>query len=310
MAGGRVVWFADAACADRRVAGGKGASLAGMAAAGLPVPDGFVVTSEALTGTLAAAGVELRLSAALGHGQPPDPGGLAREAQALVAGAPLEPGLAADVTDAYERLGSGPVAVRSSACSEDSESASFAGQQDTYLNVRGARDVVAAVRRCWASFFSERALFYRARKGSLADVRMAVVVQCLVQPRKSGVMFTMDPVQRRRDRMVVEAVWGLGEAVVSGRVTPDHYLVDRAGIPKRVEVSVQPFLIEAQEDGGTVERQLDPVVGGARVLADEELAGLAGMAHRLEALLGGPQDVEWAIQDAQLYLLQSRPITA
>ena len=140
---------------------------------------------------------------------------------------------AAEVEAAYGELGEGLVAVRSSACAEDSEAASFAGQQETYLNVFGGAEVSRRVADCWASFFSERALFYRAKKGSLEDLGMAVVVQRMVEPAKSGVMFTVDPVQRRRDRMLVEAVFGLGEQVVSGHVTPDHYVVDRAGRVKR-----------------------------------------------------------------------------
>jgi len=235
---------------------------------------------------------------------------VAGEAQALVLKSPLDPLLVAELAEAYEQLGAGAVAVRSSACAEDSKAASFAGQQETYLNVRGTSEVVAAVRRCWASFFSERALFYRARKGSLSDLHMAVVIQRLLHPQKSGVMFTVDPVQRRPDRMVVEAVWGLGEAVVSGRVTPDHYVLDRAGAPQHVQISVQPLIVEAMETGGTAERRLDPAVGGGSVLTDAELAQLARMGSRLESLLGGPQDVEWAIEEGQLFLLQSRPVTA
>ena len=242
--------------------------------AGLPVPEGFVITSHALSAD------------------------------------PVSPALTAEVSDAYSRLGAGPVAVRSSACAEDSESASFAGQHETYLNVRGGADVVAAVARCRASLFSERALFYRDRKGSLDDVRMAVVIQRQLNPAKSGVMFTLDPVQHRRDRMVVEAVWGLGEAVVSGRVTPDHYVTDRAGVARRMYISVQPLLIDSVDTGGTFERPLDPAIGGTRVLTDEDLTALAAMGHRLEAIFDGPQDVECAIQDGHLYLLQSRPVTA
>src|SRR5207249_9398330 len=130
---------------------------------------------------------------------------------------------------AYTELGAGPVAVRSSACAEDSEAASYAGQQETYLNVSGGAELCRRISACWASFFSERAVFYRSRKGSLDDLRMAVVVQRMVDPRKSGLLFTVDPVQHRRDRMVVEAVYGLGEQVVSGRATPDHHGGDRNG---------------------------------------------------------------------------------
>src|SRR5919201_3820093 len=208
-----VVWFDDAACLDVGIAGGKGASLARMAAEGLPVPPGFVVAADALGRCV--DGERLRT--------------LAREgdhaaAQALFRGASPPD----DVAPAYERLG-GLVAVRSSACAEDSDAASFAGQQETFLNVFGAAEVARHVVECWASFFSERALFYRARKGSLDDVRMAVVVQQMVEPEKAGVLFTCDAVQRRRDQMIVEAVFGLGEQVVSGHVTPDHYVIDRGG---------------------------------------------------------------------------------
>ncbi|MBV9280875.1 MAG: pyruvate, water dikinase, partial [Chloroflexi bacterium] len=177
------------------------------------------------------------------------------------------------------------VAVRSSASAEDSEAASYAGQQETYLNVSGADEVCRRVVDCWASFFSERALFYRGRKGSLADLGMAVVVQKMVDPEKSGVMFTVHPVNHRRDRMIVEGVYGLGEQVVSGEVTPDHYVVDRSGKVK-----------------------LEKLVHG-RVLGEEELRRLAELGRKLEEYFGRPQDVEWAMADGQIYLLQSRPVT-
>jgi pyruvate,water dikinase len=190
-----------------------------------------------------------------------------------------------EVGPAYERLGGGEVAVRSSACAEDSEAASYAGQQETFLQVSGAEDVCTRVVDCWASFFSERALFYRSKKGSLDDLRIAVVVQRMVAPKKSGVLFTVDPVQRRRDRMIVEAIFGLGEQVVSGEATPDHYVLDRAGVSKREHL----------------------VNGG--VLEGDELVALAELGRSLEDRFGGPQDIEWAIADDTLYLLQSRPVT-
>jgi pyruvate,water dikinase len=266
-----VVWFEDERCTDVRLAGGKGASLAAMTAAGLPVPPGFVVPAHALGA--AVDGARLRE-----HARAQECG----RAQALVRSA-APPRLA--IAGAYERLGAGPVAVRSSACSEDSEAASFAGQQETYLNVLGAGEVCSRVVECWASFFAERALFYRARKGSLDDLEMAVVVQRMVEPEKSGVVFTVDPVQQRRDRMVVEAVFGLGEQVVSGAVTPDHYVLDRGGTLKR----------ERLQNG--------------RVLTLDELHRLVELGRGLEQRFGGPQDIEWAIAGGEIYLLQSRPVT-
>jgi pyruvate, water dikinase len=265
-----VLGLEEPACRDVLVAGGKGASLAAMIADGLPVPPGFVLVASALERSVDAARLR-ELARAQAH----------EEAQALVGRA--EPPRAA-LVEAYGRLG-GKVAVRSSACAEDSQAASFAGQQETFLDVQGAEAVCARVIDCWASFFSERALFYRSRKGSLEDLGMAVVVQAMVAADTSGVLFTIDPVQRRRDRMVVEAVRGLGERVVSGETTPDHYVVDRAGVVKR----------ERLVNGG--------------VLRPHELAALAELGRGLEERFGCPQDVEWAIADGRIHLLQSRPVT-
>jgi pyruvate, water dikinase len=266
-----VVWFRDERCRDVACAGGKGASLAAMTALGLQVPPGFVVPSWVLE--LAVEGEQLR--ALLHNGERERAAELVRSA---------EPPRGA-IVEAYETLGGGPVAVRSSACAEDSDAASYAGQQETYLNVNGAGDVCRRVVDCWASFFSERAVFYREHKGSLDDLRMAVVVQRMVAPVKSGVLFTVDPVQQRRDRMLVEAVFGLGEQVVSGDATPDHYVVDRGGELKRERL----------------------VSGG--VLTGRDLVVLADLGRLLEERFGCPQDVEWAIAGGELYVLQSRPVT-
>jgi pyruvate,water dikinase len=241
-----------------------------MTAAGLPVPPGFVIASKVLE---QAVDVErLReLSRAQAH----------QEAQELVRS--VKPPRQS-IIGGYKRL-DGAVAVRSSATAEDSEVASYAGQQETYLHVIGGDEVCRRVVDCWASFFSERALFYRARKGSLEDLGMAVVVQKMLEPEKSGVLFTADPVHRRRDRMVVESVFGLGEQVVSGEVTPDHYVLDRAGAVKRQKV---------------VDDQ---------VLTEEELRELAELGCHLEERFGMPQDIEWAMADGKIFLLQSRPVT-
>jgi pyruvate,water dikinase len=265
-----VVFFDEEACLDVEVAGGKGASLAAMTAAGLPVPPGFVVRADALARSVEAERLR-ELARAQAH----------VEAQALVRAAvpPIE-----ELTGAYERLGGGSVAVRSSAAAEDSEAASFAGQQETYLEIEGAEAVAQHVVLCWASFFSERALFYRGHKGSLDDLGMAVVVQRMVPAEKAGVLFTVDPVQRRRDRMIVEAVLGLGERLVAGEVTPDHYVVDRDGAVVRA-------------------------VAPAGVLGEGELADLAAVGRLLEQHFGSPQDIEWAIAGGRVSLLQSRPVT-
>src|SRR5947207_6070310 len=245
-----ILWFTDEACRDVRLAGGKGASLAAMTAEDLPVPPGFVIPAYMLEQSVHTERLRELVEV---HDY--------KEAQALVH--QVEPPREAIIA-CYERLGGGKVAVRSSACAEDSETASYAGQQETYLNVSGGDEVCARVVDCWASFFSERALFYRERKGSLADLGMAVVVQQMLDPLKSGVLFTVDPVHRRRDRMVVEAVFGLGEQVVSGAVTPDHYVIDRAGECKRNRVTRRP------------------------VLDTEDLRRLADLGRRLEVHFGSP----------------------
>ncbi len=271
MSNTTILWFTDEACSDVGLAGGKGASLAAMTAEGLPVPPGFVIPAYMLEQSVHAERLRELVEV---HDY--------REAQALVQRA--EPPREA-ILACYERLGGGKVAVRSSACAEDSEAASYAGQQETYLNVSGGDEVCARVVDCWASFFSERALFYRFRKGSLIDLGMAVVVQKMLDPIKSGVIFTVDPVSRRRDRMIIEAVFGLGEQVVSGEVTPDHYVVDRAGDVKREHIIHK------------------------RVLEPEEIRELAALGSRLATHFGTPQDIEWAREEGKIYLLQSRPIT-
>jgi pyruvate,water dikinase len=278
-----VIWFTDEACQDVGLTGGKGASLARMTAEGLPVPPGFVIPSYVLEESLdtermlelAATQSAEGLQELVARCQPPT--------EEITAA--YENLVGARVTATYKRVGDAKVAVRSSAVAEDSEAASYAGQQETYLFVEGAEEVCRRVVDCWASFFSERALFYRSEKGSLEDLRMAVVVQKMVDPEKSGVIFTVDPVRRRRGRMVVEAVRGVGEQVVSGEVTPDHYSLDRKGKLKREKIVDE------------------------RVLTDEELLRLSELGRKLEEKHRVAQDIEWAIVGDEIFLLQSRPVT-
>lgn len=267
-----VLEFTDERCREVELSGGKGASLASMTQNGLPVPPGFVVTSRAFA--RAVDGDKL-----LGCLKAQDLDG----ARAVVAQTEPPRDL---IKAAYERLPQGvSVAVRSSACAEDGTDASYAGQQETYLFVEAFDEVVQKVVECWLSFFSERALFYRQHKGDLDDIRMAVVVQQMVDAEKAGVMFTVDPVNHRKDRIVVEAARGVGEHVVSGEVTPDYYTLDRKGTLKKARV---------------VDEQ---------VLTTSELADLVKMGIHLADLNGCPQDIEWAYDSTGLYMLQSRPVT-
>jgi pyruvate, water dikinase len=306
-----VLGFDDLDCENPNEAGGKGASLARMTRWGLRVPPGFVIRASVLADLLDASGARENVLSLLAGGGDDGAAASSHNVQPLIHDLRLPADFSAAVAGAYERLNSDVgVAVRSSARAEDSEAASFAGQQETYLNVRGHDEVLRRIKDCWASFFSERALFYRLRKGSLADLGMAVVVQRQLAPDRSGVMFTIDPVRRRRDQMMIEAVWGLGESVVSGQATPDHYVVSRDGAVKQARVSFQEFAVRADAAGGVRQYPLTAEEGGARVLADAELAELARVGRELEAHFGQPLDVEWAFEGGQLYLLQSRPVTA
>lgn len=307
--------FADLPAEATAIAGGKGASLARLAGAGLPVPRGFVVCTAAFESFLEQHGARDFVLAAMETLDVHDTTALnsvSEQVRAIIVGNPLPEELHGVIRAAYEDLGSQiPVAVRSSAVAEDGVAASFAGQQETFLNVRGDDAVVRDVRECWASYFAPRALFYRAQKGTLSDTRMAVVVQEMVLAEKSGVLFTMDPIRKRRDHMVIEAVFGLGEGVVSGMITPDHYVVDRkSGAIVTELISVQSIAVLHDADhGGTRHVELSEAAGGERVLDVKELQDLRTTGLRVEAFLGSPQDIEWSYRGSELLLLQSRPIT-
>jgi pyruvate,water dikinase len=277
-----------------------------MRAAGMAVPPGFVVTAAAFEDSLADREVLERVRDLTSEADAP-----VDEIRQIVLGTPLSAPLREEISAAYAALGPDVfVAVRSSACAEDGESASFAGQQETFLNVRGIANVLERVVECWASFFSERAIFYRQRKGSLTDLGMAVVVQEQIGSDKSGVIFTTDPIRGRTDQMVIEAAFGLGEAVVSGLVTPDNYVARRDGRLKKAQVGRQDRIVVRDTDGGTITLDLDADTASTQVLDEDEIARLVEVGLRLEAEFGSPQDIEWAIEGDDLYVLQSRPITA
>ena len=287
-----ILFFDEAPAQSAAVAGGKGASLSRLASAGLPVPPGFVISAGAFHGFLQSCGALDAIQEITARLDVDDSTAIDRAAAAIqqhILSAPLSPALIDHIGAAYARLASGGgVAVRSSAVSEDGAAASFAGQQETYLNVHGIDAVLGHVQECWASFFSPRALFYRARKGVLGDTRMAVVVQEMVQAEKSGVMFTVDPIRGRHECMIIEGAAGLGEAVVSGEITPDHYVVSR--------------------HDGSIEDQYIPG-DAAPVLTPDELDRLRALGLHLEQFFGSPQDVEWCIRGRAIFLVQSRPIT-
>ncbi len=295
-------------------AGGKAANLGELLRAGLPVPAGFCVTTHAYRQAMAPAGLEQvhQELAAAAPDDLPELARLAATARGLALDAGVPAGIAEAIRASYRDLGADvPVAVRSSATAEDLAFASFAGQQDTYLNVVGAEEVLAAVRRCWASLWTDRAVSYRASHGiSPSSVALAVVVQRMVDAAVAGVLFTANPVTGRRHEAVIDASPGLGEAVVSGAVNPDHFVVDGAtGRILARRTGSKALAIRPLPGGGT-ERVEQPSGGSAPCLADAQLAALERLGRRAEVHFGSPQDLEWAIDAAgKAWLTQSRPIT-
>ena len=278
-------------------AGGKGANLGELVRAGFPVPRGFVITTDAYARVAGALDIPAWFDA-----------GDARSIRAALASVPVPADLRSLIGNAYDDLGGGLVAVRSSATAEDLPGAAFAGQQDTYLGIDGHDAVIDAVRRCWASLWTDRAIAYRARLGiGPGEVRIAVVVQSLIDADAAGVLFTADPVSGNRHHTVIDASAGLGESVVSGLVTPDHLVVDTDGnilssaIGRR-EVVIRP-------SGGGVRHESGPAAA-ILLLEPAQVVALVKLGAQVQAHFGRPQDIEWALADGALFLVQARPMTA
>jgi phosphohistidine swiveling domain-containing protein len=296
------------------LAGGKGANLAKLARGGFPVPPGFIVTTRAYDLAVDRAELGERLAALAGLDSA-DPRAVASASGAIreaFAAAPLPAEVSDAVLAAYRQLGAGPVAVRSSATAEDLADAAFAGQQESYLNVVGEEAVLDAVRRCWGSLWTERAIVYRARRRvDPRGLKLAVVVQRMVPAEVGGVLFTANPLTGARDELVLDASPGLGEAVVAGLVTPDHVVLDKHTLaiterqPGRREVLIRPL-----PAGGTERVQLPAPARPEACLPDAAIAELARLAVAVERNFGVPQDVEWAWAGGTPYLLQARPMTA
>jgi pyruvate,water dikinase len=308
---------------DVAYAGGKGANLGELTAAGLPVPEGFVIGAPAYAAFCAETGLRERLSELLDSVDVEDTAALraaATAARALFDETPIPEPLTREILASYARLsgevGSGAepvaVAVRSSATAEDTAEASFAGMNETFLNIRGDDALIDAVRRCWRSLFGARTIYYRGVNDfGQADMDIAVVVQRQLQSTRAGVMFTVNPATGERGELVIEGSFGLGEAVVSGSVSPDRYVVDKATLAiRRREVHHKELTIEYAPDGGTRQRTLSEEEALRPVLSDAEVVAVAELGRRIEDHYGSPQDTEWAFDpDGALWMLQSRPIT-
>lgn len=306
-------WFKDIRLADNPLVGGKGANLGELTAAKLPVPPGFVVTSEAYRYALDGAGIAPALAKLLGAGgdTTADLAKISDETQKLINSITLPEDLSRSIVDAYHQLGAGLfVAVRSSGTGEDTGDTSFAGMNATFTNVKGDDQLLEKVVNCWASLYGARVISYR-RTRSIAEIpAMGVIVQEMIASERSGVMFTADPSTGDTSRIVIDAAFGQGEVVVSGQVECDTYVLNKAGpMLAQVRIGVKDFKLIRGPEGDDLHVDLTPEEGAKRVLTDDEATELALLGLATEAHYGSPQDTEWAIADGKIYLVQARPIT-
>lgn len=319
---------------DVREAGGKGASLGEMTGAGIPVPPGFVITVQAFEKFLEVTDLNVELDAVLDNVDH-EVVSAVEEASAkiggLIAEADIPQNIADEIVGAYGGLGAKYVAVRSSATAEDSKDAAWAGQLDTFLNTT-KDNLVGNVKKCWASLFTPRAIFYGFEKGFHVhkdqagehkgkSISVAVVVQKMIDSEVSGVAFSVHPVTQDRDQLIIEAGFGLGEAIVSGSITPDSYVVEKSARKiLDVNISVQSKGLFKDKKGGNMWRGLPESEGEKRTLSDDEVLELSDLVMRIEKHYGFPVDVEWALlrssssggqarQKGEFYIVQSRPIT-
>ncbi|NUT72371.1 PEP/pyruvate-binding domain-containing protein [Pseudarthrobacter sp. C4D7] len=311
-----VMELGDVRRGDTAAAGGKAVGLGGLIQAGLPVPPGVVLTTAAYADFVAGnnLGALIQELAALPpDASPEDYDHASALIRTLFSKGAMPAAIQAELASAYEGLGGGDtaVSVRSSATAEDLASASFAGQQDSYLNVRGADALARAVIDCWASLWTARAMAYRSREGvPPAQVRLAVVIQQMVAADSAGVMFTANPANGRRDQTVISAAWGLGEAVVSGQVTTDDLTVDTYTGKVITRQTADKEVMTVPVENGTAKEQVADARRRAPVLDDAAAAELAAFGRRAAEHSGAPQDIEWARVGGTFFLLQSRPITA
>jgi len=303
----------DSPQATLALVGGKGASLARMAAAGLPVPSGFHITTAAYERFVDENHLRQKILAAAPQA---DAAAMAEAAsaqiQSLIEGGTVPDDVAAAIRQRYQALGADTaVAVRSSATAEDLPGMSFAGQLETYLNVRGADAVVDSVKRCWASLWTGRAIDYRQRQEIRSeDVSIAVVVQQLVPAAAAGVAFTANPVTGARDELMINAAWGLGEAIVSGRVTPDTIVIHKSDTAIVSQQIADKEIMTVRTPEGTREEPVPARKRQQATLDPAQAAELARLAVQIEQLYGQAMDIEWALRDRQIFILQARPITA
>ncbi len=325
-----VKWFSELNKSSGSVAGGKGSNLAEIYNLGIPVPPGFVVTAQAYDYLIQHARINDKIKALLQKINYEDTKKLdeiTKKIREMIVAAKIPEEMKEDILDAYEALSAEKskemaaenllekpeeeisVAVRSSATTEDLAEASFAGQQESFLNVKGEEQLLTSIKKCFASLFTPRATYYRNKKGFAHEkASLAVVVQKMIDSDKSGVIFTKDPSQKRDD-IIIEAVFGLGEGIVSGQITPDRYIVSKKMEIVEKEIKEKKIAIVKNPKGGQEKIKLKPEISKKQVLKEHEITRLATIALKLEAHYSKPQDIEFAVEDDEIYIVQTRPIT-
>ena len=333
-----IAWFSDITKNDNQLVGGKGCNLGVMYNIRLPVPPGFVITIQAYKYFVESTGIQNKILNIVNNIDVEDTEKLQRasnDIQEIILDAQMPKEIKTAVIGAYEDLNvdravskvisNNPltsliktgrelpfVAVRSSANAEDQQEASFAGQQATYLNVKGREETVLAVQKCWASLFTARAIYYRKKNNIPTEaVFIAVVIQRMVNSEKSGVMFSINPATNNTEEIMIEAAFGLGEVVVGGEVTPDTYIIDKSSLQiKSKKTAKQEYgLYRDQYTGKNVKKNLPEYEGSKQKLTEDEIIGLAKYGKTLEEYYGKPMDSEWAIENNKIYLVQTRPVT-
>ena len=315
-----VVWFDEVTKGDISLVGGKGANLGEMVHARIPVPPGFIVTADAYFKFLEASNITDEIRRYLKDLDVNDSKKLQEVASLVkdkISSVPMLPDVVKEIKSAYLKLGGGLVAVRSSATAEDLPEASFAGQQRTFLNIQGEDEVVTAIQGCWSSLFEARAIFYRQQNGfDHFKVGIAVPVQKMIQSEASGVMFTVEPLSNDTTKILIEAIFGLGEAIVSGDVTPDQYLVDKdeiSIIDKEIHKQEWQLVKDIKAPLGELEPNIKtsvpPSKQAKQKLSDKDIVALAKVGKMIEDHYQFPQDVEWAKKGKDLFILQTRPVT-
>ncbi|MEI6222041.1 MAG: phosphoenolpyruvate synthase [bacterium] len=322
-----ILWFDQIRKTDIPVVGGKGANLGELISIGINVPEGFVISAQSFFYFLDKANIREAINSRLLSLDPNDSTSLlhaAQEAKTMIQNAQIPEDIEVEILSSYHKLSSPEnrfpaVAVRSSATAEDLPDASFAGQQATFLNVYGDENIIAAVKSCWASLFEARAIFYRVQKHfEHSKVGIAVVVQRMVQSEKSGIMFTVDPISNDPNSLLIEAGYGLGEAVVAGEITPDEYSVNKKTIQISNKVMNQQTWQIVRTENVEIPTELEdlnekiaipPHLQEAQKISDKQIIDLAKIGMAIEQHYNYPQDTEWAIENDTIYLVQSRPIT-